>query len=138
MTRLSVPTSSVNAMPTDTWNSDRRSSRGSGRSGVAASANGRKRGPMRAQREIRLRLMRFMAGSSKTIVAAAAMQMKSTDHERRRQAGELPAGCARARVGAATPRGYFVAAAAATSVVGGAAASPPGASIDAVFFMPPS
>ena len=28
ITRLSVPTSSVSAMPTETWNSDRRSSRG--------------------------------------------------------------------------------------------------------------
>ena len=45
ITRFSVPFSSTVAMPTDTWNSDRRSSRPSGSSAVAASANGRKRGP---------------------------------------------------------------------------------------------
>jgi hypothetical protein len=49
ITRFSVPFSSTIAMPTDTWNSDRRSSRPSGSSGVAASANGRKRVPTRAQ-----------------------------------------------------------------------------------------
>ena len=45
ITRFSVPISSTTAMPTETWNSDSRSSRPSGNSGVAASANGRKRGP---------------------------------------------------------------------------------------------
>ena len=60
ITRLSVPTSKVSAMPTDTWNSDRRSNRDNGKSGVAASANGRKRGPNWAQRAISVRLSRFM------------------------------------------------------------------------------
>ena len=41
MTRFSVPISSTTAMPTVTWNSDRRSSFPSGNSGVAASAKGR-------------------------------------------------------------------------------------------------
>ena len=45
ITRFSVPISSTAAMPTETWNSDSRSSRPSGSSGVAASANGRKPGP---------------------------------------------------------------------------------------------
>ena len=45
ITRFSVPISSTTAMPTVTWNSDSRSSRPIGSSGVAASANGRKRGP---------------------------------------------------------------------------------------------
>ena len=45
MTRLSVPTSSTRVMPTETWNRESRSRRRSGRSGVATSANGRKRGP---------------------------------------------------------------------------------------------
>ena len=49
MTRLSVPISSTIAMPTETWNSDSRSSRPSGSSVVAASANGRKRVPSRIQ-----------------------------------------------------------------------------------------
>ena len=40
MTRLSVPTSRVSDMPTDTWISDRRNSRRSGRSALAASAKG--------------------------------------------------------------------------------------------------
>ena len=56
ITRLSVPTSSTSAMPTETWNSDKRSRRDSGRSGVAASANGRKRGPSCAQRATRPRV----------------------------------------------------------------------------------
>jgi hypothetical protein len=47
ITRFSVPTSSAVAMPTETWNSDRRSSRGSGRPGLAASANGITCGSMR-------------------------------------------------------------------------------------------
>ena len=38
ITRFSVPTSSTRAMPTETWNSDSRSSRGSGR--VRKSVNG--------------------------------------------------------------------------------------------------
>ena len=62
ITRLSVPTSSVSAMPTETWNSDSRSSRDSGRSGVAASAKGRKRGPSWDQRVISVRLSLFMTG----------------------------------------------------------------------------
>ena len=37
--------SSTIAMPTDTWKRERRSSRDSGRSGVAASANGSTLGP---------------------------------------------------------------------------------------------
>ena len=45
ITRFSVPISSTTAMPTETWNSDRRSRRPSGNSGVAASANGRNRVP---------------------------------------------------------------------------------------------
>ena len=49
ITRFRVPISSTSAMPTETWNSDSRSSRDSGRSGVAASANGRKRGPKPSQ-----------------------------------------------------------------------------------------
>ncbi len=49
ITRFSVPTSSTSAMPTEAWNSDSRSRRDSGRSGVAASAKGRKRGPNPAQ-----------------------------------------------------------------------------------------
>ena len=40
ITRFSVPISSTAAIPTVTWNSDRRSSRPSGSSAVAASANG--------------------------------------------------------------------------------------------------
>ena len=45
ITRFSVPVSSTIAMPTETWNSDRRSRRDSGRPSLAASANGRKRVP---------------------------------------------------------------------------------------------
>ena len=45
ITRLRVPTSSTRAMPTDTWNNDSRNKRPSGNSGLAASANGMKRGP---------------------------------------------------------------------------------------------
>ena len=45
ITRLSVPTSSTRAMPTETWNKERRSNRDNGRSGEAASANGRNRVP---------------------------------------------------------------------------------------------
>ena len=40
MTRLSVPTSSVSAMPTETWNSDSRSRRDQGNSPVCSSAKG--------------------------------------------------------------------------------------------------
>jgi len=54
ITRFSVPTSRTSAMPTDTWNKDSRSRRGRGRSGVAASAKGRKRGPRPAQVLMRL------------------------------------------------------------------------------------
>ena len=60
ITRLSVPTSSTRAMPTDTWNSDKRNSRDSGRSGEAASAKGRKRGPRSTQARISFRLAGFM------------------------------------------------------------------------------
>ena len=49
ITLLSVPFSKVRAIPTEIWNSDRRSSRPSGNSRVAASANGKKRVPTRAQ-----------------------------------------------------------------------------------------
>ena len=52
ITRLSVPVSSTAAIPTDTWNSDSRSSRPSGSSSVAASANGRKRVPTRFQKAL--------------------------------------------------------------------------------------
>ena len=45
ITRFSVPISRTRAMPTVNWNKDSRRSRESGRSGDAASANGRKRGP---------------------------------------------------------------------------------------------
>ena len=48
ITRFSVPTISAAARPTDTWNSDSRSSRDSGRSAVAASAKGSRRGSQRA------------------------------------------------------------------------------------------
>jgi hypothetical protein len=41
ITRLSVPTIKAVAMPTETWNSDKRSSRDSDRSALAASAKGR-------------------------------------------------------------------------------------------------
>ena len=41
ITRLSVPTVSTPTMPTVTWNSASRASCASGRSGLAASANGR-------------------------------------------------------------------------------------------------
>jgi hypothetical protein len=64
ITRLRVPTSSTSAMPTDTWNSDSRSSRDSGRSGVAASANGRKRGLRRTSPWISLRFKGFMRASA--------------------------------------------------------------------------
>ena len=47
ITRLRVPTSSTSAMPTVTWKSERRIRRESGRSSVATSAKGMKRGPMR-------------------------------------------------------------------------------------------
>ena len=63
MTRLSVPTSSVNAMPTDTWNKESRSRRPSGKSGVATSAKGRKRGPRLAHVRITLRLIGFMSSA---------------------------------------------------------------------------
>ena len=43
MTRLSVPVSSTMAMATETWNSDRRSRRGIGKSGLATSAKGSSR-----------------------------------------------------------------------------------------------
>ena len=49
MTRLSVPISITAAMPTVIWNSDRRNSRASGNSAVAASAKGRKCVPIRVQ-----------------------------------------------------------------------------------------
>src|SRR3990167_1665852 len=60
ITRFSVPTSSTSAMPTDTWNSDSRSKRLSGRSGEATSANCRKRGPAWAQLRISFLLRGFM------------------------------------------------------------------------------
>ena len=56
ITRFSVPTSSATAIPTETWNSDSRSRRDSGRSSVAASANGMKRGPSFCQFGASLRL----------------------------------------------------------------------------------
>ena len=59
MTRLSVPISSTSAIPTETWNRDRRSSRDRGSSGVAASANGKKRGPRLAHAEINCWLICF-------------------------------------------------------------------------------
>ena len=62
MTRLSVPLSSTTAMPTDTWNSARRSSRGRGNSVLAASANGRKRVPMLDQCATKVALNRFIRG----------------------------------------------------------------------------
>ena len=77
ITRLSVPTSSTNAMPTDTWNSARRSRRDSGRSGVAASANGRKRGPSAAHVCTRRMLRRVMWGQirvGRTASRGAGMQ----------------------------------------------------------------
>ena len=49
ITRLSVPVSRTTAIPTDTWKSDRRSRRPSGRSLLAASAKGRNCGPSRIQ-----------------------------------------------------------------------------------------
>ena len=61
MTRFSVPISSTTAMPTETWNSDRRSRRPSGSSAVAASANGRKRGPSTIQVRASVWLMRIMS-----------------------------------------------------------------------------
>jgi len=61
ITRLRVPTSSTRAMPTDTWNSDRRNRRGSGRSGDAASAKGRKRSPQVVQAPANFWLRRLMA-----------------------------------------------------------------------------
>jgi hypothetical protein len=45
ITRFSVPTSITMAMPTVTWNKDRRSSRVSGRVSVATSAKGMYRAP---------------------------------------------------------------------------------------------
>ena len=41
ITRFSVPITSASAMPTETWNSDSRSSRDSGSSALTASAIGR-------------------------------------------------------------------------------------------------
>ena len=61
MTRFSVPISSTSAMPTVTWNSDSRSRRDNGKSGVAASAKGRNVVPMLTQDVITLRLSLFMA-----------------------------------------------------------------------------
>jgi hypothetical protein len=49
-TRFNVPIISTMAIPTDTWNSDSRSSRPSGNSALAASANGRKSVPIFIQR----------------------------------------------------------------------------------------
>ncbi len=49
ITRLSVPTIRAVAMPTATWNSAKRTRRGSGRSGDAASAKGRNRAGTSAQ-----------------------------------------------------------------------------------------
>ena len=48
ITRFSVPTISAAARPTDTWKSDKRSSRDSGRLALAASAKGSRRGSQRA------------------------------------------------------------------------------------------
>ena len=45
ITRLRVPLSSTSDNPTETWKSDRRRSRKSGSSGVAASAKGSRLGP---------------------------------------------------------------------------------------------
>ena len=44
ITRFSVPIIKTKAMPTETGNRERRSKRESGKSGVAASAKGKKRG----------------------------------------------------------------------------------------------
>ena len=63
ITRFRVPISSTRAMPTETWNSDRRSSLDSGSSGVAASAKGRKRGPSLIQVRISFWLITFMIKS---------------------------------------------------------------------------
>ena len=52
ITRLSVPINSTVAMPTVTWNSDRRSRRDSGSCGLAASANGRNSGPSRVHSRV--------------------------------------------------------------------------------------
>ncbi len=60
ITRFSVPTRRTSEMPTETWNSERRSRRGRGRSGVAASAKGRKREPSPIQVRMMLWLTRFM------------------------------------------------------------------------------
>ena len=60
MTRLRVPISSTKAMPTETWNSDKRSSRLSGNSAVAASANGMKRGPNATHELMTFRLILFI------------------------------------------------------------------------------
>ena len=49
VSRLSVPLSSTTAIPTETWNSDNRTSRLSGSSRLPTSANGRKRGPRLTQ-----------------------------------------------------------------------------------------
>jgi hypothetical protein len=48
-TRLRVPVSRTVTMPTETWNSDRRSNRDRGSSVVAASANGRQAATIRAK-----------------------------------------------------------------------------------------
>ena len=57
-------------MPTETWNSDSRSSRPSGSSAVAASANGRKRGP-----SMRPRIARA-AASDLTAAASSARELQ--------------------------------------------------------------
>ena len=60
ITRLSVPVSRTAAMPTDTWNSDRRRSWLSGSSLVATSAKGSMEIPSSAQRRARDADSRFM------------------------------------------------------------------------------
>ena len=45
MTRFKVPTNSTRAMPTDTWNKDKRNKRLSGKSALTASVNGNSRTP---------------------------------------------------------------------------------------------
>ena len=59
-TRFSVPINSTMAMPTVTWNSDRRKSRPKGSSGLAASANGRNSVPSFIQRRVILAVRRLM------------------------------------------------------------------------------
>ena len=64
ITRLSVPLSKTTAIPTDTWNNDRRMRRPSGSSAVAASANGRKRAPSSIHPRARLFVICIIARSA--------------------------------------------------------------------------